>query len=583
MLRGITWSFGQKPTQAQVNLYIQKQCHPAIIFLGTASMNGKMSTGIIYNLTFGVVTSGDISVSTWTLDDTVSSEEAAQAKIGREAMVSFETSQIIAPITPPQLRQHTVFKLSNGDSELGRLFIDLFATAKKLKYDVNTLLLTYSNEEGDMKFTIKDGDATLLGHINLHDESALSTFFDRHGEKIEGVEVVRDVNGAMISVHCYSCGEIFQDNMGVHSIEIIIKVSQQQEEADVRRGINSLAVPRDEQLFRPLNTGLINQRMTSMHSKHQFVQAVSGGTFNANEVDQPWENIQETTLSRQSEDSQTDAWQRKMDVFILLLETFYKHGDRQELNSTTIACFLRGVGPGRKIALAAYNIAFPKPLFVWWNNERHESMQVYASNPWGYEPRVEQHIEHGTWPGDLEIQVDNEEQPTSVSRPKMVTILRIDTVDPLRPQLEEIIAVFGSVFIAQAVMAATGKQARIFSTSIETNNARLAAGEGANWTSCEFKGNFKMGTNSFHKNGLVYYARSCIDSDPQEGIYCAAEILPLPWKFVKSEHFKQNNRKISSAAMLLQTHNEHYDAYRNENIITPVPTGTDRYIGEGWT
>ena len=580
MLRGITWSFGQKPTQAQVNLYIQKQCHPAIIFLGTASMNGEMGTSIIYNLTYDVVTYGGISFPTWTLDDTVSSEEVAQAKSGRGAMVSFETSQMIASITLPQLRQHTVFK-SNGDSELGSLFIDLFATAKELEYDVNTLLLTYSNEVGDMKFTITDGDATLLGHINPHDESALSTFFDRHGEKIEGVKVVRDVNGAMVSVHCYSCGEIFQNNNGVHSIEIIIKVSQQHEEADVISGINSLAVPRDEQLFRPLNTGLIEKRMKSMLSKHNFVQAVSNGIFNASEVDQPWQTIQQAVSAAQSNDSQTDAWQRKMNVFLLLLETFYKHEDRQKLNSTAIAWFLRGVGPGRKKALAAYNLAFPKPLFVWWNGERHQSMQVYASNPLGYLTRVEQHKAHGTWPRGLEIQVDNEEQPTSNNRPQMVTILSIDTVDLLRPQTEEIIAVFGSVFIARSVMAVSGTRQRSFSTSIETNNERLAAGEGANWTSCAFNGNFKIGKDRFHTNELEYYARSCIDSDPQEGIYCAAEILPIPWKFVKSEHFKQVVN-ISSAAMLLQTHNEQYDAYRNENIITEVPTGTDRYIGEGW-
>ena len=348
-----------------------------------------------------------------------------------------------------------------------------------------------------------------------------------------------------------------------------------------------------------LNVNLIAAEASKLKKIHQFIQAMSSPDIASEPpeirrinqllqaVGSPWQALG-ANLNQNANELQ-ESWDSKMEVFRTYRQIF---GD---LTNEKVSKYLCGNGP-RSVALAAYNKAFPRALWIWLKMEKQRAFPGYARNGQTYNNRIWSHIQLGTWNNSLNIDW-NGSVPINEGAPERneIIIMRADTVNIAAPTRDETLAVLGNTFLCLSVMSASsnatnnasceGRKSKMTFSNVVSNNDQGIR------TTIQWPGRLLMKRDGNPRNkwytrsddGLEYIARSRVSTDPSEGIYCDPDILPAPFRFVLDDHYRTpagNRSKSALSAEALETiHNANYNQYRTDGVV-PVISGF-RYLREG--
>lgn len=488
--------------------------------------------------------------------------------------------------------------------DIGSLEITLIAN----KSTSGKVTLVYLGEDSAPLLAIKDRRGSIIGYVNLHDEKAVLEFMNGPGRHVEGIARVSVEDGSEEEGELqWPGGVVVEKNKKTIVLQIMTIEVPQHYAGEVVRGLTTLGSYRNQVPPSVLNVDLIAKEASKLKTIHQFIQAMNSPDIDSEPpeiknisqlvqtVGSPWQAS--GAHNNQNEDELQEYWDSKMKV----LRTFYQifgavtphHGN---MTNKYLLEYLRGSGPGRSVALTAYNTAFPRALWKWLSNEKQRAFPIYARNGQTYADRIWSHIHLGTWNNSLNIDW-NGSVPINEGRAqrKEVIIMRADTVDIANPTLDETLIVGGNTWLCLSVMSASASAYN--QTSCEGRKSKMDFKDVVNnndqgiRTIVHWSGRLKMKRDGNTRDkwyvrsdvGLEYIARSRKETDPSEGIYCDPDILPAPFRFVLNEHYctpAGNRPKSSLTAEALETiHNANYNQYVTDRVVPVI--SNFRYLREG--
>jgi len=609
-MRHLTWDLGTTPTQEQKELFIKKMCSPLILFPGSKRMNALIDNRPFYNLCYGRIPG--TSIDDWYVD--LSQDNVEATRQTRTDMIRVGVLQMVTPTLEgsPTLRNNTVFEpaliedeseddeMDENDSlvEVGSLEIALICA----KSTTGKVTLVYLGEDSAPLFAVKDSRDDVVGYANLHDEKAVLEFMNGPGRHVDGIARVSVEDGSEEEGELqWPGGRIVKKNKKTEVLQFSTIKVLQQHSGEVIRGLSTLGSYRNQVPPSVLNANLIVAEASKLKTIHQFIQAMSSPDIASEPpeirrinqllqaVGSPWQ-AHGANLHQNANELQ-ESWDSKMEVFRTYRQIF------GGITNKKLTKYLRGKGPGRSVALAKYNTAFPRALWIWLTMEKLRAFPRYAGNPNTYNIRIQTFQQLGLWDNSLNIDWNAPQVPINEGRTERneVIIMRADTVHIAAPTRDETLAVLGNTHLCLSVMSASasaynqasceGRKSKMTFSNVVSNNDQGIR------TTIQWSGRLLMKrdgntTNKWYTRselGLEYIARRRLPSDPSEGIYCNPDILPAPFRFVLDEHYctpaGNRSRSALSAGALETIHNANYDQYRTDGVV-PVISGF-QYLREG--